>query len=59
MDICVWHPSAAPLLLPKLREAFPRHIATRLGVLVPAGVLARRLLGCSLSLMIYKGVRLL
>ena len=46
-----------PLLrpLPELRGALPRHVATRFGVLVPAGVLARRLLGCCLSLIISKG----
>ena len=45
MDICVWHPSAAPRFPPEFCGAYPRHVAIRLGVLVPAVVLARRLLG--------------
>ena len=51
LDRRVWYPSAAPLLPPKLRGVFPRHFAAHFGVLVRAGLLARRLLGHSLSLM--------
>ena len=51
MDRRVWYPSAAPLLPPKLLGVLPRHSAAHFGVLVPAGLLARRLLGYSLSLM--------
>ena len=37
MDTCVWHPSAAPYLPPEFCGSYPRRIAIRLGVLVPAG----------------------
>ena len=43
--MCVAPQCSPPFSLPsKLREDLPRRIAARLGVLVPAVVLARRLL---------------
>ena len=53
IDRRVWYPSAAPPLPSKLRGALPRHFAAHFGVLVPARVLARRLLWGSFCLIIF------